>query len=124
MWKVAALIIFEWIQFSGRPSSSSRYQETFLAKGTGEVAGRTSLFSKHSYQNNSSANNTSEATGRSIVVYPDCVFKTSATIVAGRQKDAHTIEVPGVYTLLGKPKVISTASNTPWDKESSVRNHQ
>ena len=38
VWKVAALITIEWVQFSRR-------QQAFLAKQNGEVMGRMSLFS-------------------------------------------------------------------------------
>ena len=42
--------------------------------------------------------------------------KQVLTTVAGRRRDAQTIEVPGAYTLL---RWFSTTRNTPWGKEAS-----
>jgi len=48
------------------------------------------------------------------VLHPDRVLVKTSTTVAGRQRDAQMIEVPGAYTLL---KWFSTTRNTPWGKD-------
>ena len=62
MRKVAALIIFEWIQFSGR-ARSSRHREAFLAKQNGKVTGRTSLLV---HQDAFLSNNTCEVSAEAL----------------------------------------------------------
>ena len=39
------------------------------------------------------------------------MFLSKQVVVTGRWSDPQMIDIPGAYTLLGKPKV--TASNTP-----------
>ena len=76
--KVAALIIFKRIQFSGR-AHSSRHHEAFLVKQNGKVTGRARLFS-----------------------VPGQEAFLSKQVVTGRQNDAQAVEVPEAYTLLAE----------------------
>ena len=68
-----------------------------------------SLLSAPGYQNN-----TYEVTTRGVVMHPDVFLsKQVLTTVAGRWRDAQTIEVPGTYTLLVLQETTPGAKRPP-----------
>ena len=84
MRKAAPLIIFEWIQFSGR-TSSSQCNETFLAKQNSEVMPKwVSLVLQEVFL----------SLMKSLADTQTVFFsKQVLLIVAGRQRDAQTINI-------------------------------
>ena len=63
---------------------------------TGEAtANESAQCTRKRYQNNAY-----EVTIRGVVAHPDMFLSKVLTTVAGRRRDAQTIEVPGTYTLL------------------------
>jgi len=96
MRKVAPLIIFEWIQFSGR-THSSRNHEALLAKQNVEVTAKMSLSGSVLIKT------TLYEALAEVLWCTQTVFlsKQVPTIVAGKRRDTQTIEILGAYTLKG-----------------------